>query len=193
MENRKEEEKYCPSCGAPIVSEVCAYCGTPTGLSTAEADMEYPVLECKEATVNFWTLWFPMIFAVSFGVTGLALLLITVLANGPSMLLLVGAPFFLIGIAAFSFLLRTVLRYMKVKTQGKVIRATVYGYMNDQVLINGQPAQIVKLLVHTGDGPRFILYQLGNTLKPYGVNDTIDVLVYQNYFMISKKKETIHW
>ena len=82
---------------------------------------------------------------------------------------------------------------MKVKTQGKVIRATVYGYMNDQVLINGQPAQIVKLLVHTGDGPRFILYQLGNTLKPYGVNDTIDVLVYQNYFMISKKKETIHW
>ena len=58
MENRKEEKKYCPSCGAPIVSEVCAYCGTPTGLSTAEADMEYPVLECKEATLNFWTVFF---------------------------------------------------------------------------------------------------------------------------------------
>ena len=37
-------QEKCPSCGAPIVSEICAYCGAMTGLNTAKADMEYPVL-----------------------------------------------------------------------------------------------------------------------------------------------------
>ena len=35
--------------------------------------------------------------------------------------------------------------------------------MDDNVLINDQPAQIVKLLVQTPDGLRFILYELGHT------------------------------
>ena len=40
----KNQKRNCPSCGAPIVSEICTYCGTATGLNTAEADMEhYPV------------------------------------------------------------------------------------------------------------------------------------------------------
>lgn len=66
------------------------------------------------------------------------------------------------------------------------MQATVYGYMDDNVLINGRPAQIVKLLVQTPRGPRFILYQLGDTLKRYGVNDSVDIMMYENYFMICK-------
>ncbi|MBR6528056.1 MAG: hypothetical protein IKT45_08985, partial [Lachnospiraceae bacterium] len=62
----------------------------------------------------------------------------------------------------------------------------VYGYIDYSVLINGRPAQIVKLLVHTPDGPRFILYRLGDTLKRYGINDNIDITVYQDHFMISE-------
>ena len=190
---RINRQKNCPNCGAPVVSEICAYCGAATGLHTAEAHMEYPVLECKEATVNFWTVGFPLIFALSFGGAGLATLLITFMVRGDFFLLLIGAPFLLIGAAAWIFLLRTVLRYTKVKKRGQKIRATVYGYMDDNVLINDHPAQIVKLLVQTANGPRFILYQLGNTLKPYGINDAVDVLVYRNYFMICKNKETVQW
>ena len=84
--------------------------------------------------------------------------------------------------------LRTLLRYAKVKKRGERIRATVYGYMDDHVLINDRPAQIVKLLIQTSAGPRFILYQLGNTLRPYGVNDTVDIMVYGDYFLICKDK-----
>ena len=58
-------------------------------------------------------------------------------------------------------------------------------------MINNRPAQTVKLLVQTPRGPRTILYQLGNTLKPYGINDTIDLVVYQNYFLIPKNKEFV--
>lgn len=188
-----KQPKSCPSCGAPVVSEVCAYCGTATGLNTAEAVMEYPVLECKEATLNFWTVWFPAIFAASFGIGGLSMLIIAIIVIGDISMLLIGIPFLLIGIVALVLMLRTISRYVKVKRHGKIIRATVYGYMDDNVLINNQPAQIVKLLVHTPNGPRFILYKLGNTLRPYGINDNIDIMVYQNYFMISKNKEVVQW
>ena len=180
------QKKYCPSCGAPIVSEICSYCGTATGLDTARADMEYPVMECKEATISFWTVAFPMIFAVAFGMASMIVLALATIGIGNTSILLIGVPFFLISIAALFFALRTVSRYVKVKKHGKRMQATVYGYMDDRVMINNRPAQIVKLLVQTPQGPRFVLYQLGDTLKVYGINDTVDILMYQNYFMICK-------
>ena len=185
--------RTCPSCGAPVVSEICAYCGSATGLHTDDADMEYPVLECKEATVNFWTLWFPAIFAVAFGTAGLTVLLFSSSAYGSPAMWLIGIPFLLIAAAASFFALRTVLRRRKVKKHGKMIRGIVYGYMDDNVQINNRPAQIVKLLVQTQDGPRFLLYQLGDTVKPYGIHDRIDLMVYQNCFMICRNRESVRW
>lgn len=185
------QQTYCPSCGAPAVSEVCAYCGTATGLNTAEAKMEYPVLECKEAILSFWTVWFPMIFVAAFGIAGIGVIISSTIASGESSLLMMGVSFLLIGIVALFLVLRTITRYIKVKMNGKIIQATVYGYMDDELLINNQPAQIVKLLVQTSKGPRFILYQLGNTLRPYRINDNIDIMVYKNYFMICKNKDVV--
>lgn len=192
MRPTNQQEKCCPSCGAPVTSEICPYCGTPTGLDTARADMEYPVIDCKESTLSFWTVWFPMIFAVAFGGGGIIVLIFGIM-EVEAMVILMSVPFLLIGIVAAFLVIRTVLRYMKVKRNGKLITATVYGYMDDNVLINNQPAQIVKLLVQTPSGPRFILYKLGNTLKPYGINDTINVMVHENCFMIAKNKEVVEW
>ena len=183
----------CPACGAPVVSEICSYCGTATGLNTAKADMEYPVLECKAAIMNFWTVCFPAIFAVAFGFGGLLVMTVSVLDGGGYSMFLCGIPFLAVGIGALMIVLRSLLRYMKVKKNGKVIQATVYGYMNDGVLINNEPAQIVKLLVQTPNGPRFILYKLGSTLKPYGINDILDIMVYEDCFMILKNKEVMQW
>jgi len=183
------QQKNCLSCGAPVVSEICAYCGRATGLNTAEADMEYPVIECKEATLNFWTIVFPLIFALAFGIAGIMTIVIMVLAETPAHFILIGLPFLLVGMGASYFVVRTLRRYVKVKKHGEVIRATVYGYMDDNLLINNRPAQIVKLLIQTPGGPRFILYQLGDTIKPYGINNTIDVLMYKTFFMIDKKKD----
>jgi len=186
--------KTCPSCGAQVVSEICAYCGTPTGLNTADADMEYPVLECKEATVNFFTLLFPLIFALAFGGVGVTLLIVRGLTvHGDNTVSMIGIPFLLIGLAAAYFVIRTLSRYIAVKTRGKRIVGTVYGYMDDNVLINNKPAQIVKLLVQTADGPRFLLYQLGDTLKLYGIHDTVELMVYKDYFLICKNKQTVRW
>ena len=58
--------------------------------------------------------------------------------------------------------------------------------MNDNVYLNGLPAQIVKLLVTTKEGPRFILYQLGDTKQPYKINSKIKLLVHKDIFMVKK-------
>lgn len=187
------KKKTCSNCGAPITTEICPYCNAMTGIDTKNANMEYPVIECKEANVGFWSVVFPMIFAVSFGFAGLVMPFIFVTADVdgifPTSMLLFFLPFALVGIVAFVIAARSILKYMAVKTKGQDIDAAVYGYMDDNVLINGHYAQIVKLLVQTNDGPKFILYQLGDIKKPYKVNGTIKLKVYKDIFLIEKKKQ----
>lgn len=181
----------CPNCGAPVTTEICPYCHTKTGLDTANSDMEYPVIECKEATISFMTVGFPMIFAVSFGFFGFVFPILFSLGDKSSFLpvALFCSIFAIIGIAAFIIGIRPLIRYLIIKRNGKDIIATVYGYMDDNLYINGSPAQIVKLLVNTNEGQRFILYQLGDIKKPYKINSQIELMVYKNYFLIKNKKE----
>lgn len=185
MRNIKDASKlYCPSCGAPVTTEVCPYCHSATGLNTWMADMEYPVIKCKEANVGFWTIGFPMIFVLAFGLTGfLGMILSSVL---DLKMFLFFSIFEIIGIVALVIVITHIIRYLKIKNKGKEIEATVYGYMDDNILINNNPSQIVKLLVNTNDGPKFILYQLGDIKQPYKVNSKIKLKVYKDIFFIVK-------
>ncbi len=188
----------CKNCGAPIRSEICPYCGSPTGLDTNQANMEYPTLECKEANIGFWTIVFPLIFGFGFGFGGILpiVIVLTGTAEDPSqngLFILFALPFLAISIGAFVIAIRPIIRYIKLNRHGKRIEAVVYGYADDNVLMNGRPAQVVKLLVESPVGKRFIMYQLGSTEQPYGINTTVGVIVYRNMFMIEKKKEELNW
>lgn len=61
--------------------------------------------------------------------------------------------------------------------------------MDDNILLNGNPAQIVKLLVNTNDGKKFILYQLGDIKQPFKINSQIKLKVYKDIFLIENKKQ----
>ena len=76
------------------------------------------------------------------------------------------------------------IRSLLVKLFGKEIEAKVYGYINDSIYINEVPAQIVKLLVTTKEGPKFILYQLNDINKPYKINSKIKIKVFRNIFQV---------
>ena len=183
-----------PNCGAPITTEICPYCKAKTGLDTKYADMEYPVIECKEAILNFWNTLFPGIFAFMFGGAGLMTFLIGRRVESSFGGFSFGSqfmslPFILIGVIAFVIIIKNVIRYLLIKSRGKEIIATVYGYMDDNMMLNNSPAQIVKLLVDTNDGKKFILYQLRDTKRPYKVNSTISLLVYKNSFLIIDNKK----
>lgn len=184
--------KNCPNCGAPITTEICPYCNVMTGLDTKNADMEYPVIECKEANVGFFPVFFPLIFAFAFGFAGFVMPILFFTIGGdvfPKTMILFFLPFAVIGIGAFIIGIKPVIRYVSLKTRGKDIDATVYGYMDDNMFINGNPAQIVKLLVQTNDGPKFILYQLGDIKQPFKINSNIKLKVHKDIFLIENKKQ----
>ena len=193
----------CKNCGAPITSEICQYCGCRTGLSSDEANADYPIIECKEATIGFWTTVFPLVFAITFGGIGCVLPIIMInfpdfFAEGMSgddlkIITFFCIPFGVIGLIATVIAIRPIIRYFVLKNRGKQIKATVCGYINDNVLLNGHPAQVVKLIADTTAGKRYLMYQLGRADHPYGINTELDLLVYKDYFLIIRKKETINW
>ena len=109
--------------------------------------------------------------------------------SNPLTIILFCSIFAIVGLVSFIISARTIIRNYIVKAKGKEIEATVYGYMDDNVLLNGTPAQIVKLLVITKEGPRFILYQLGDIKHPYKINSKIKLLVYKNIFIVKEDKK----
>jgi len=102
-------------------------------------------------------------------------------------------PFALVGIVATVFTVIPIYRYLMLKIKGKEIYGTVYGYCDDKVMLNNRPAQVVKILVQSPEGPRFIMYQMGTTDHPYGINTKIGLRVYKDMFMIEKKKTSMEW
>ena len=184
------ENKKCPNCGAPATSEICPYCHNATGVDTINANMEYPLIECKEAHINFWNTIFPMIFAMGFGFFGFVFPIIFILIDRTVVvpIILFSGLFAIVGIVSFIISMKSIIRFNLIKRKGKEIEATVYGYMNDNILLNDSPTQIVKLLVTTKDGPKFILYQLGDIKHPYKINSKIKLLVYNNLFLIKNDK-----
>lgn len=196
----EDKKQHCQNCGAPVTTEICPYCHAFTGLQTKEADMEYPVLECKESFINFWNTIFPLMFAIPFGFFGFIFPIIFIcmeiatstsegsIINVLPVLLFCIIPA-LLSIGAFIITFKSIKRYLIVKKKGEEIYGTVYGYMDDNLYINGSPAQIVKILIESSEGKRFILYQTGDTIKPYKINSKIKLIVYKNIFLIPKNTE----
>ncbi len=188
------EEITCRFCGAPVRTEICPYCGKPTGLDTASAPMDYPELGCKEAHLDFWGTWFPLIFALSFGFFGFIFpLIFSAFGEADLMVRLICLPFALISIGAFAILIKNIAMYLSVILFGKEIEGKVYGYADDTVLYNDIPGQVCKLLVTTATGKRFIMYQLKSTNKPYPINTTVTLKVYKDRFLVFDKQKYAIW
>ncbi len=186
----------CKNCRAPVSTELCPYCGNVTGLNSAQAYMDCPELECKEANVNFWTVLFPLVFALAFTFAGGALIVVAVrgeIGADSWILWLMSLPFLAVGISSWGSVVRPVINWVLITRRGKYIEGIVCGYLDDDVTLNDRPAQIVKILVDTPNGKRYIKYQLGTADRPYGINQTIGLWVYRDRFMIDKKKEIINW
>ena len=133
-----KEGKKCSNCGAPITTEICPYCHNATGLDTATANMEYPVIECKEANIHFWNTAFPMIFAVSFGFFGFIIPIVALLEKEENILpiFLFCSIFGIIGLVAFIISFRSVIRYLKVKTNGNRGRERIRKKMHLQAKVH---------------------------------------------------------
>lgn len=180
--NKRSKKMYCSSCGAPVTTEICPYCMKETGIKSMDANMEYPVIECKEASGNFFNSTFFLVFFVCFF---LLPVLVFIFCNPGDFMSWLGI---VVVIVAFIMFITPRIRAFMIKRKGKNIDAIVYGYMDDDIMLNNRPTQIVKLLVYTKVGPRFILYQLSDVVQPYPINTKIKLMVYKNYFLILDDK-----
>ncbi len=191
-ENKKlSEPRICPRCGAPILSEVCQYCGTYYGeVSTQELASEYPTVECTLAKFTLFGTLFPLIFAMCPVLMVCKYILEPDdMTEGVFSIVVVG----IIGLVATIFLVRNIWAVLSVFFMGKTMNGIVYGYMDDTVSYNDRPGQKIKILVDTGEGKRFILLPLANTTKPYPVNGPVIVKAYKNKAIIKGKKDQVNW
>ena len=127
----------CPNCGAPITGDICPYCNTHIEINGGNDSFEsYETIECKEANISLWTVAFPMIFGVSFGIMGPMFAIIT-LTEGEFLIwvFMMGLLFGLIGLGAWVVALTPIVRYIQVKSHGRDVEGTVMGYSNDNVYL----------------------------------------------------------
>lgn len=181
----------CPNCGAPITGDICPYCNTHIEINGGNDSFEsYETIECKEANISLWTVAFPMIFGVSFGIMGPMFAIIT-LTEGEFLIwvFMMGLLFGLIGLGAWVVALTPIVRYIQVKSHGRDVEGTVMGYSNDNVLLNGSPAKIIRIKIDTDEGPKMINYQSGQTDMPYEVQSKLMLRVYKDMFYIKKKNK----
>ena len=186
-----DKNRVCKHCGAPVLSEVCQYCGCRVdGADTADLSAEYETIDCSNASLTFWNTIFAGIFAVMFSIFGfMPLWFDSASLNGDPPPPIFCLPFALVGFGATVVVVYSVWKYILVSSKGKEITGVVYGYMDDVVSFNHRPGQVCKILVDTLKGKRFIYYSLQGTNKPYPVNGKVRLKVYKNYFMIVKKPQ----
>lgn len=165
----------CKNCGALVKTEICPYCGFATGIDMLKVDSEYPVFECREVHLSFWTLGFPAVFAAAFIIfTGVGLFLMPLLA----------IVFGLGGIIATYIVVSRLIGYLAVKLFGKTTEGVIYGHVDDNFIYNNKVGKVAKILIDTKKGKRFVMYQLGDTFDAYGLNSTVELRFFGNLFLL---------
>lgn len=187
----------CPNCGAPVLSEVCQYCGTYLeDAHTKDLTAEYVMIRCKLAKFTFFGTIFPMIFMLAFLVMPSVFVILAAFGEFDEeswQIYLLMVPFYLVGIGAGITLFKNVGIVLGNKFKGKILDGTVYGYMDDVVTYNGNNGQQVKVLVYSEGKYKFVLLPLGDTTKPYEVNSNIKLRLYKNTAVVVEDKVKLQW
>ena len=170
----------------------------------------YPKMYCKEAVVNVVTTYSSLFFAVACGLATSTLLILGIkdlalaiqcgyfnieairtgrIGEDTLCCLILGIMFLIATVVMAYTTMKYVLRYIKVKTRGERILAKVYGYENDpHYYINHRPSQIVELIASTHSGMKSISYRLHSRDRPYAVDTTIEILMYEDLVLIPKQR-----
>ena len=103
-------------------------------------------------------------------------------------------PFIIFGlfiIAGIFFTFKRVVRNIRCRHSGKIVKAVVLGYFNDNVEINDKRAYLIKLLVHNDDGDETIYYRTWYTTQDYTINSEIELFKCKDQYLIKDAKKNI--
>ena len=171
---------HCKNCGAPATSDICQYCKSSTGLQD-KLGLEYPIIECKEVNINSDTVEYYFLTAFSIGLMITALSICMILTNGLPLLIII-IPLSILLIYNINKGMKPLKMNRLVKKYGKDIEGIVKGYItSDSNLFEGTN-YIVKLLLDTNDGKKYILYELSKPKVKYKNDVKLKLRVYKDMF-----------
>ena len=193
----------CKYCGAPATTEICPFCHNPTGIKPLQADLDYPMINCKPAHLDKKRLREYILGIVVYSI----FILPPIIFSYGSGMRIFTSVFFACSIFIIFVIIEYVIplfkmisRFILVKSHGKKITATVYGYMdyirvrgemqniennsNTQITYNQLAQKTVKLLANSKQGKRFILYPLGINEKPFEINQEVQLMYYKDCFIL---------
>lgn len=169
---------------------------TPIGQEKEEEKdkLLYPEVKCKEAHFSFFSIAFPLLFAVFFGLGGIVFPIILILHGvfkgfnkDDYGFLFSFIPFSFVSIGAFYVLFKRIHIHNEIKRNGQELYGFVYAYEKDHTMyINGNPTNKVLIKIPTPEGDRTIKYQLESIKKPYQINQQLRILKYEDYYLILK-------
>lgn len=178
----------CQNCGAPTTKEICEYCKGVTGIDKNGIELEYPIIECRETNINKISVNRPLFIALIIGIATLYILINAIKIQSVEGYIIS----FILGALCLLFLnlgMTPFIRKNILENKGEEIEAIVYGYLKDEFIVNGQPTQIIELLIDTNKGKRFILYQLEHERQPYKLNEKIKLKKYGDIFEIIEEEK----
>ena len=186
----KRQITHCKNCGAPAISELCSYCKKPTEIQKT-LGLEYPTIECKEVHMNIKHVESQRLFSILLGALSILILIIALKEK------YVGLGIFstVLGIISSKIYInaiKKIKKYVLIKQKGKEIEAVVKGFINDTDCVTGYKIVIVKLLLETNEGKKYILYELDDPSNNYKINDKIKLRVYKDMFhIVDCRRESI--
>ena len=183
----------CRNCNAPAVSRICPFCGSDTGLdhSLAIEQLEYPVLEAKDASFNI------KLFGIfSFIIIFLATVIIFLLLIKIQFAVILFVLFLLFyEVYAIYILIKSVIDFLMVKKKGKEYNCLAFGYFDSTKWTTQEEKyrnkQTLKMLINYEGQNRFILCETDMIYKKYHENTHLKVKLYKKKYIVYGEVEEV--
>ena len=185
----------CPSCGAPVTSEICDECGVETGMHPVTGNMEYQQMECKAVGLDDRMILPPVIGMLLMYISACSLFkqIAQMREFGyggadEKELMLIAVATAIGSVVSVAILARNLLRYFLVRTKGEAVHAKVCGYDFDAPRITEHSTKYVKLLAATSSGRKYIHYRMSQPQKFYSIGQSVQIMIYKDMVLIPKNQ-----
>lgn len=157
--------------------------------------MNKKIKNCKEGTINVSIM--NLILAILFCFESVTLFMIYEARSSASLLDIILPIIIFCGttITGIFFTFKRILRNIRCRHRGEIVKAVVHEYLDDNVEIYDKRAYLIRFLVHNNDGDEIIYYRSLDTSKRYAINSEIELFKYKDQYLIKdaqkNKKEKI--
>lgn len=177
-------QKFCPNCGKPTELDVCPFCYFSTKKDLIDEKMDYPVMDCiKMGKQPFWGAGAILSVVVYFYFWIMLISFFGANVGDLGFIIFAGCLVFC-GVGVLFSITEPLRKNLMMKYRGVEFDATVCEYTDDRIYIYGKACQIVKLLVNTNEGLKFLFCPIELGSRSYAVNSKVKLKFYKKFYIL---------